>query len=113
MHLAWRCAAGTDPEFYLWLNDDTYLRPRCLATLLGTYEEYAAVGQERRIVVASCCDPATGEHSYGGEWCAAVIRGELSLFYPIRTGRRYVKLSTELRLGATGGFRDPRLSPAV
>jgi GT2 family glycosyltransferase len=67
MHLAWQHAAKADPEFYLWMNDDTYLLPKCLHTLLQTWKQYAAAGQERCIVVASCYDPETGKHSYGGE----------------------------------------------
>jgi GT2 family glycosyltransferase len=71
MYLAWRHAAGSDPEFYLWMNDDTYLLPGAVKNLVHTWSEYAAVGRDRCIVVASCYDPQTGKHSYGGE----MIRG--------------------------------------
>jgi GT2 family glycosyltransferase len=67
MHLAWQHAAQRDYEFYLWMNDDTYLRPQCISTLLRTHEQYAAAGCEACVVVASCYDPETGKHSYGGE----------------------------------------------
>jgi GT2 family glycosyltransferase len=67
MNLAWRTAACADPDFYLWLNDDTNVRPGGLTTLLSTWDELVAAGQDRAIVVASCCDPVTGEHTYGGE----------------------------------------------
>jgi GT2 family glycosyltransferase len=67
MHLAWRHAAEGDYEFYLWMNDDTHVRPGCTATLLNTHQQYAAAGQEACIIVASCYDPDTGKHSYGGE----------------------------------------------
>jgi GT2 family glycosyltransferase len=66
MNLAWRTAAYADPDFYLWLNDDTNVRPGGLATLLKTWDEQVTAGQECGIVVASCCDPVTGEHTYGG-----------------------------------------------
>jgi len=67
MHLAWQRAAGSHADFYLWMNDDTNLLPGCITQLLRTWEERAAVGQQRCIVVASCYDPETGKHSYGGE----------------------------------------------
>src|SRR5260370_20875657 len=67
MHGAWQHAATSDADFYVWMNDDTYLLPGCIARLLATWKEYAAAGKERCIVVASCYDPKTGNHSYGGE----------------------------------------------
>jgi GT2 family glycosyltransferase len=66
MTLAWRHAARASPAFYLWLNDDTNLLPGGLATLLKTWEDQHAAGLASGIVVGSCCDPVTGEHSYGG-----------------------------------------------
>ena len=66
MCVAWQYAAKADPDFYLWLNDDTYVLPGCIRKLFATWSEYAARGQEGCIVVASCRDPDTGQHSYGG-----------------------------------------------
>lgn len=67
MRLAWQCATETQPEFYLWLNDYTYLRPGCIETLLSAWRKFAITGDESCIVVGSCCDPESGKHSYGGE----------------------------------------------
>lgn len=36
MYTAWKEAARQDCDFYLWLNDDTFLYPDALVTLLGT-----------------------------------------------------------------------------
>jgi GT2 family glycosyltransferase len=66
MYLAWQHAAQSDPDFYLWMNDDTFVLPGCIQQLLVTWNEYAARGKERCIVLASCRDPDTGVHSYGG-----------------------------------------------
>jgi GT2 family glycosyltransferase len=66
MNLAWRTAACADPDFYLWLNDDTNMRPGGLATLLRTWDGLVTAGKDCCIVVASCCDPVKGEHTYGG-----------------------------------------------
>lgn len=67
MRLAWRHASECDPDFYLWLNDDTLLRPDCLAVLLAAWNESAAPGGDGGIVVGACCDPTTSEFSYGGK----------------------------------------------
>lgn len=67
MHHAWQNAATSDADFYLWLNDDTELLPGCIAQMLATWQQWVAAGKERCIVVASCYDPETRTHSYGGE----------------------------------------------
>src|ERR1035441_10862836 len=76
MYLAWQHAAKADPDFYLWLNDDTYVLKGCLQKLLDTWGESVACGRESCIVVASCRDPDTGAHSYGGVMRARRPRSE-------------------------------------
>jgi GT2 family glycosyltransferase len=82
MRLAWQNAAVADPDFYFWLNDDTFLLPDCLATLLSVWDRSAAKGQDASIVVASCCDAVTGEHSYGGELALDKHPGRLTPLHP-------------------------------
>lgn len=53
-------------EYYLWLNDDTLLRPDALRMLLATCDLLTARGLTRLIVVGSTDDPDTGETTYGG-----------------------------------------------
>ena len=72
MHRAWIEAlavagvAGRRPTHFLWLNDDTRLRPAALSTLLHTaVERQAALGRPV-IVVGTAADPRTGRPSYGG-----------------------------------------------
>lgn len=60
--LAWQTAIPTKPDFYLWLNDDTHLRPGSIAQLLELY----AANDARTIVVGHCIDPRTGSTTYGG-----------------------------------------------
>jgi GT2 family glycosyltransferase len=67
MRLAWQHAAQGDPDFYLWLNDDTLLLPDCLAVLLAAWKEASGCGVNACIVVGSCCDPITAEFTYGGK----------------------------------------------
>ena len=64
MRLAWERAATADPDFYLWLNDDVMLFDRAVETLLDTWSQS---GAQETIVVGSCCDPASGYLTYGGQ----------------------------------------------
>jgi GT2 family glycosyltransferase len=77
--LAWEHAARSDPEYYLWLNDDTMLRQGALVSLLGTAEK---AQKPACIVVGSCCDPATGAHTYGGQRLLGRHPAKLSLIEP-------------------------------
>jgi GT2 family glycosyltransferase len=67
MRLAWQAAALEDPEFYLWLNDDTVLDPKAICTLYSTWAEQAGASRPNTVVVGSCRDPETGVHTYGGK----------------------------------------------
>lgn len=72
MHKAFEMALQTHSDFYLWLNDDTLLRPDALKRLLAC----EAAQQQPAIVVGSTTDPETGTLTYGG-----VVRP--SLFKPV------------------------------
>lgn len=85
MRLAWDHAAKEDPDFYLWLNDDSMLLDGALKKLLATYTEVSHQRSENRdsessasnvssvndeqasIIIGSCCDPMTGIRTYGGQ----------------------------------------------
>lgn len=66
MRRAFEVARPDDPDFYLWLNDDTYLRPGALRALLATEEAMRRAEGRPGLVVGSTVDPGTGRHSYGG-----------------------------------------------
>ncbi|NJM96495.1 MAG: glycosyltransferase family 2 protein [Phormidesmis sp. RL_2_1] len=66
MHLAFAEALKADYDYYLWLNDDTILRPDAFADLLACHAELAAQNRANAIVVGSTQDPLTGEPTYGG-----------------------------------------------
>ena len=61
MIAAWDEASGTDPRFYLWLNDDTTLRPGAFECLL----ENSKFFRNKAIVVGTTVD-SSGAYSYGG-----------------------------------------------
>ena len=62
MRMAWEAATKSDPDFYLLLNDDTFLQPDALTELLGLAQGL----ESQSIVVGAICDPETGLVSYGG-----------------------------------------------
>lgn len=63
MALAQRVAASSDPDYFLWLNDDVRLSCDALSRLLSTER---AAGKGRSIVVGALRDPRTGELTYSG-----------------------------------------------
>ena len=62
MNLAWKVAAKWNYDFYLWLNDDTYLFSNALCVLLHT----AKITQDNSIIIAATCSKETGEVTYSG-----------------------------------------------
>lgn len=66
MRLAFSEALKDDPDYCLWLNDDTVLYPQALNTLLETSRQLIAKGETKAIVAGSTCDPETGVFTYGG-----------------------------------------------
>jgi len=53
-------------DFYLWLNDDTYLDRDALVRMLRAYREASVRLCDAAIIVGSTRDPETGLFSYGG-----------------------------------------------
>jgi GT2 family glycosyltransferase len=66
MHRAFGEALKVGFDYYLWLNDDTYLYRESLRTLLDTHKELCRLGSPASIVVASTRDSRTGKFTYGG-----------------------------------------------
>lgn len=66
MRRAFEAALQEDFDFYLWLNDDTFLECDAVKRLLATHQSIAREGFDRAIVVGSTRDPQSGRHTYGG-----------------------------------------------
>jgi len=66
MRLAFATAAEMGYDYYLWLNDDTFLNRDCLKVLLQAHEDLSSKGYEKTLIIGSTYDPVTGEFSYGG-----------------------------------------------
>jgi GT2 family glycosyltransferase len=66
MRLAWADAFRGKYDFYLWLNDDTFLYPQTLRAMLDTHAASKRSSAKDGIVVGSTHDES-GKTSYGGE----------------------------------------------
>ena len=66
MYLAFKKALKDKYDYYLWLNDDTFLYPTCLERLVETHRKLVENGRGVSIVVGSICTPETKELIYGG-----------------------------------------------
>ncbi|WP_165940232.1 glycosyltransferase family 2 protein [Dyadobacter psychrotolerans] len=63
MHLAWKTAiAKKQYNFYLWLNDDTFLFPNAIQVLIESYNSC----REESIVCGSTCSKLGNDITYGG-----------------------------------------------
>lgn len=64
-HDAFITARESDPDYYLWLNDDTVLDPHAIGVLEDAHVHLTTTGRDG-IVAGSVRDPETGLHTYGG-----------------------------------------------
>lgn len=62
MYTAWQKAAKKDYDFYLWLNDDTYVYPNMLYTLLQATKEK----EDKAIIVGVTQNTNQNKTTYGG-----------------------------------------------
>lgn len=74
MHKAFEVALQGNHNYYLWLNDDTILRPDAVSRLLKCESNLRREHGKPVIVVGSTVDPETGEITYGGELQASKLR---------------------------------------
>jgi GT2 family glycosyltransferase len=66
MRLSWAEALKYDYDFYLWMNDDTFLYPDTIQRMLVTHARCMRNTGKAGIIVGSTHDDA-GQTSYGGE----------------------------------------------
>lgn len=79
MRIAFQKAMQQGFDYYLWLNDDTYLKPDALLSMVTILTNLQESLNMSVIVVGSTFDPETNEMTYGGE----IIEGRW-----IRKGRK-------------------------
>lgn len=66
MHLAFGEAIKNQYDYYLWLNDDTFLQVDALDKLLQNHQNVTEQGYPDSIIVGSTKDPITERPTYGG-----------------------------------------------
>jgi GT2 family glycosyltransferase len=66
MRLAFGEAIKNQHDYYLWLNDDTFVEADALSKLLQIHQNLITQGHADSIVVGSTKDPITGKATYGG-----------------------------------------------
>ncbi|MEH2182556.1 glycosyltransferase family 2 protein [Nostoc sp.] len=66
MHLAFSEAIKYQYDYYLWLNDDTFLEANAVSKLLQVHQNLTELGYLDSIVVGSTKDSITGKATYGG-----------------------------------------------
>ena len=66
MRKAFEYALPKNYDFFLWVNDDTYLAADALSRLLQAYEDAKRLAFTPTIIIGSVKDPRTGRFSYGG-----------------------------------------------
>jgi GT2 family glycosyltransferase len=68
MRLAWQAAAPKNPDFYLWLNEDTFLLPGALVSLWETWRTAQARKPDTPCLVVGACRDESGQTlTYGGQ----------------------------------------------
>ncbi|MEM6801859.1 MAG: glycosyltransferase family 2 protein [Bacteroidota bacterium] len=66
MNLAFGKALQQNMDYYLWLNDDTFLYEDAIDKLLDTHEDMSKRSEPNSIILGGTVDPNTKEFSYGG-----------------------------------------------
>lgn len=67
MHAAWEKAIEQGGfDYYLMLNDDTFLYRDAFASLLDAHRIQTEKGKEKTVIAGSTTDPRNGKLSYGG-----------------------------------------------
>jgi len=75
MRLAWKTAtAFKNYDFYIWLNDDTFLEENALKILFNCYTEAFKQDRKEAIIVGACkTDSTKNKFSYGGRTTKGIV----------------------------------------
>lgn len=63
MHLAWETAGKKPHDYYLWLNDDTFIFPDAIEEMLTC----ASLTDNKAVICGSISSATTGQFTYGGK----------------------------------------------
>ncbi|WP_111308312.1 glycosyltransferase family 2 protein [Confluentibacter sediminis] len=75
MRLAWKSAYNIkDYDFYVWLNDDTFIENDAITHLVSSYERFKKENLSEAIIVGSCKNNETSTRfSYGGHTDKGIV----------------------------------------
>ena len=93
MHRAFGEALKNGFDYYLWLNDDTYLYKDSLERLLEAHEYLCRQSKAKSILIGSTKDSSTAEFTYGGYRRAGNILNPLNL-YLVPPGEDLIRCDT-------------------
>lgn len=86
MRNSWTMATHSQPNYFLLLNDDTYLFVEAIKKLIESHQSFYRENSIHCICVGSTQDPKSGTISYGGRKLFSKYRPNCYLVNP---GRRY------------------------
>jgi GT2 family glycosyltransferase len=66
MRLAWESSLKVKPNFYLWINDDSFLYENAISNLLKCFDKLIKKDKKIGVLLGSMVDPKTKELTYGG-----------------------------------------------
>ena len=66
MRISWSNALKTKADYYLLLNDDTFLYEKAIRTLIQSHRDYYKKHSKHAVLVGSTIDPGSGKMTYGG-----------------------------------------------
>ena len=81
MWTAWNAAAKHNHDYYLWLNDDTYLLPGAIEELVQS----ATRCHGKAIVVGACRDEKASCTTYGGRTASSKVPDPIGELQRVRT----------------------------
>lgn len=79
MRFAWEAALRSKPDFYLWVNDDSFIYPDAISRLFKTYQGLIERNETVGAILGSMVDPKTKVLTYGG-------RTKCSKVNPVKIG---------------------------
>ena len=79
MRFAWEAALRSKPDFYLWVNDDSFIYPDAISRLFETYQGLIERNETVGAILGSMVDPKTKVLTYGG-------RTKCSKVNPVKIG---------------------------
>ena len=75
MRLAWKTAldSGRDYDFFLWVNDDSFLYDDAIARIISDYDQLKDNGETPGAIAGTMIDPVKRVPTYGGRMSSSAV----------------------------------------